>query len=87
MRDFASFTPQGKPDGEWMKEAEALMREYAGRSETELVRAIYARAAEGKRAGTLTNEQIDAFAAQISALLDPPKRKQLEKLVSKLKNL
>ena len=62
-------------------------KEYSGRSEGEILKAIYARAVQGKRDGTLTNEQIDAFYDRFSPLLDGIKRKRLKKLVDELKAL
>ena len=51
------------------------------------MKAIYDRAVEGKRNGTLTNEQIDAFYAQFSMMLDGAKRKKLQKIVEQLKRM
>lgn len=85
MKDFASFTPSG--GGDWMREAEALMKQYEGKGERELVQAIYARAVEGKKNGTLTNDQIDAFYAQLSPMLDGVRLRRLKKLVEELKSM
>lgn len=83
MDDFASFA--GNAD--WQKEAEKIAASYSGKNENDLLRDIYARAAAGKRSGALTNEQIDAFYAQFSPMLDASKRKRLHKLVEQLKNM
>ena len=87
MDDFASFTPGKKSDDEWLKEANEVMQSCRGKSDAEILRAIYARAAEGKRNGTLTNEQIDNFYTQFSQMLDPVRRKRLKKLVEELKQM
>ncbi len=79
MKDFASYGGEG--DGE-----EFLSR-YAGKDEGALTKEIYARAVEGKRAGTLTNEQIDAFYARFAPMLDAAKRKKLQKLIEQLKRM
>ena len=54
MDDFASFE-SGKKGSEnnrdFMKEAQRIAMKYNGRNENELISAIYARAAEGKRNG------------------------------------
>lgn len=84
MKDFASFSGGGDA---WQKDAERTLAQYAGKSEGEIVRAIYDRAVEGKRNGTLTNEQLDAFYAQFSAMLEGAKRKRLKKLVDELKRM
>ena len=86
MDDFASY--RGQTEGaDWTKEAQDIASKYNGRNEGELTRDIYARAAEGKRNGTLTNAQIDAFYAQFSPMLDGVKRRRLKKLVEELKNM
>ena len=94
MNDFAGFTPGKKPeqpemksDEAWLREADALLKSCQGKSDAEIVRAIYARAVEGKRNGTLTNAQIDAFYAQFSPMLDGVKRRRLKKLVEELKKM
>lgn len=84
MEDFASYS-SGESDLE--REIAETAKKYNGKNESELIGDIFARAREGKRNGTLTNEQIDAFYAQISPMLDHAKRKKLQKLVSQLKNM
>lgn len=86
MKDFAGYTGSGVPD-DLLKEAQAAAAQFDGKNESELIRSIYARAAEGKRAGTLTNEQIDAFCAQFAPMLDAGKRKKLMKLAAELKKM
>ena len=90
MDDFASFE-SGKKGSEnnrdFMKEAQRIAMKYNGRNENELVGEIFARAAEGKKKGTLTNAEIDAFYKQISPMLDGAKRKKLQKIVERLKSM
>ncbi len=83
----APADPPEKDDAAWLKEADALLKEYSGRSEEDILKAIYARAVQGKREGTLTNGQIDAFYAQISPMLDGFKRRKLKKLAEELKRM
>ena len=85
MDDFASY--QGKNNVDWEKEAKKIAAGYNGKNENELARDIFARAAEGKKNGTLTNEQIDMFYRQFAPMLDGAKRKKLNKLVEQLKNM
>ncbi len=81
MKDFASF------DDGAMKEAETYLGTLRGKSEEEVIREIYRKAEAGKRAGTLTNEQIDAFCERFSQMLDAGRRKKLRRLAEKLKSL
>lgn len=89
MKDFASYNGSADKKGgdDWSKEAQKYAAHYNGKNENELVRDIFAQAAEGKRNGTLTNEQIDAFFAQFAPMLDGAKKKKLQKLVNQLKNM
>lgn len=92
MNDFASYNGksgkrQEKPSEEWTDEAKKIAADYDGRSEGDMMKAIYARAVEGKRNGTLTNEQIDAFYRQFSPMLDGAKRRKLQKIVEQLKKM
>ncbi len=87
MDDFASYSPKGKKEEDWIREAEETVKNYRGRSENDMLKAIYARAAEGKKNGTLTNAQIDAFYAQFAPMLDGMRRKKLQKLVEELKRM
>ncbi len=90
MKDFAGYTPQGEQNAstaEWTAETNKLIASFQGKSERDMMRAILQRATEGKRSGTLTNEQIDAFYAQFSPMLDGQKKKKLKKVVEDLKKL
>ncbi len=84
MEDFASYTGGGT---DWEKEAQKVAAQFHGKGEGDLLKEIFARAAEGKRNGTLSNEQIDAFYAQFAPMLDSGKRKRLKKLVDELKQM
>ena len=89
MDDFASFNggKEPKTEEEWVEEAQKIAGSMNGKSEGDILKTIFARAAEGKRNGTLTNEQIDDFYRQFSPMLDPVRRKRLQKLVEQLKRM
>ena len=89
MKDFASYSgsDNNSTKEEWLKEAQKFAASYEGKGESAIMREIYARAVEGKKNGTLTNEQIDAFYNQFAPMLDSGKRKKLQKLVQELKNM
>ncbi len=86
MDDFASYSGKGE-SVDWEKEAKKIASRYNGRGEGEIMKEIFARAAEGKRNGTLSNGQIDDFYNRISPMLDGAKRKKLQKLVNQLKEM
>lgn len=89
MKDFASYEGKGGEDKrggvDWEAEVKKTASRYNGRNENDIVREIYALASAGKKNGTLTNEQIDAFYRQFAPMLDGAKRKRLQKLVEQLK--
>lgn len=72
-------------------EAADLAREvlagYNGKSDTAMLNEILRRAEADKRAGKLTNGQIDAFYAQFSPMLTPAQRKKLLSVAERLKKL
>lgn len=65
----------------------SLAQKFDGKSQNELLMAIYNEAKRGKQNGTLTNSDIDNFAAMLSPMLDDKKRKLLLKVVSELKKI
>lgn len=95
MQDFESFANSNGSKNEaeektaeaWVKEAKAVAGKYNGRSEGDMLKEIYARALEGKKNGTLSNEQIDAFYRQFSPMLDGAKKKKLKRIVEQLKGM
>ena len=86
--DFKSFSSQKKElPKEWQEAASRASAALEGRGGEDILREILARAEAAKRAGTLSNAEIDAFVLEISPVLDPPKRRQLLKIAEKLKRL
>ena len=67
--------------------ARAMAALAEGRGEGELLRAIYKEAERGRRAGTLSDADLDNFYAAVAPMLDAAKRKKLEQVVAKLKRM
>ncbi len=65
----------------------SLAGKYNGKSQTELLKAIYQQAKSGKEKGTLTNQDIDNFVNMLSPMLDDKKRKLLYKVAEELKKI
>lgn len=65
----------------------AIAGKYNGKSQTELLKAIYEEAKKGKERGTLTNKDIDNFVNMLSPMLDEKKRKILYKVSDELKKI
>lgn len=92
-QDFNSYvngggnSGKGGENGSLADMISSLAGKYNGASEADLMRAIVKEAEKGKRNGTLSNEDIDRFAAMLSPMLDDKKRAYLKKVVSQLKNI
>lgn len=64
-----------------------LSSKFDGKSQNELLSAIYKEAVKGKRKGTLKNSDIDNFAQMLLPFLDDKKAKLLNKIVIELKKI
>lgn len=67
--------------------ARKALAAYEGKSENAVLLEILRQAEAGKRAGTLTNADIDAFYAQFSPMLSEAQRKKLKPIVERLKKM
>lgn len=99
MQDFSSFVQSGETgkagretgapqDAEaFVGAVQDMARAFGGKNEGELLRAIYAEAERSRRAGTLSDAEIDNFAAAVAPMLDASKRKKLAQVVARLKKM
>ncbi len=60
---------------------------YNGKSNTTVLRSILAEAEKSKRAGTLSNEEIETFYQNFAPMLNGFQRRQLRAIVEKLKKI
>ena len=65
----------------------SLAGKFDGKSQNELLAAIYREAKSGKEKGTLKNSDIDSFVNTISPFLDQKKRGYLDKIAKELKKI
>ncbi|MBQ8283946.1 MAG: hypothetical protein IJX75_02515, partial [Clostridia bacterium] len=61
--------------------------EYNGSSNADMMKNIIMEAEKSKRAGTLSNEEIEAFYQNFSPMLNVVKRKKLRIIVDRLKQI
>ncbi len=97
MNDFKSYTneqTQKKPPEEATQAPNGtaeminvLAKAFQGKSEADIWKTILAQAEQGKRDGTLSNEDLDTFYATLSPLLDGFRKQKLKSIIAKLKNL
>ncbi len=67
--------------------AQRLARAYNGKSNMAMMKNILDEAERSKRAGTLSNDEIEAFYQSFAPMLSPPQRKQLRAIVERLKTI
>ena len=85
MRSFKKYNEkEGKTASELAK---SLAQAWSGKSSGDMLREILKEAEKSKRAGTLSNEEIDAFFTQFSPMLSPLERRKLEEVVKRLKEI
>ena len=90
MQDFNEYANGGgenQTPQDLLNLVTKLAQKYDGKSQNELLMAIYQEAKKGKQNGTLTNAQIDNFANMLSPFLDDKKRSMLKKIVAELKKI
>ena len=86
-----SFKDYESNEGEKTAGAEDLAKQianaYHGKSNADILKNILVEAEKSKRAGTLSNEEIEAFYQSFAPMLSPPQRKQLRMIVERLKGI
>lgn len=60
---------------------------YNGKSNADMLKNILAQAEASKRAGTLSNEEIEAFYQNFAPMLNGFQRKQLRAIIERLKSI
>mgnify|MGYP003295982511 CR=1 FL=1 len=91
MKSFKSYTESEQTKNSETANAEELTKKmasaYHGKSNADMLRSILAEAEKSKRAGTLSNEEIENFYQTFSPMLDSAQKKRLRAVVDKLKKI
>lgn len=98
MQDFNSFANGRKEKGNGTNApngmdknlynlVSGLAGRFDGKSQADLIKAIYEEAKKGKQNGTLSNADIDNFVNMLSPMLDDKKQKMLIKIANELKKI
>lgn len=92
MQDFNSYSKDKKTESGKIPEdvaglAEKMVRAFDGKGESDILRAIYKEAEQGRKNGTLSDADLDKFAAAVSPVLDGAQRKKLAFVISRLKKM
>ena len=67
--------------------AAQIAKAFYGKSQKDVWQTILAQAEQGKRDGTLTNEDLDNFYRTVYPLVDGVKRQKLKSIIAKLKQV
>lgn len=91
MKDFKSYNSgSGNNDFEndnGVKLVKSVASSMKGKSQAEIFNAVIAEAERGKRAGTLTNADLDNFYNLMAPTLDGFKRQRLKGIIARLKKI
>ena len=93
FKEYSKQTTEGKTanaaaGGTTAEElTQKIARAYDGKSNAVILKNILNEAEKSKRAGTLSNEEIEAFYQSFAPMLDASKRKQLRAVVNRLKEI
>ena len=89
-----SFKEYAKESGERVEDAQTaeelakkISSAFHGKSDAEMLKNILYEAEKSKRAGTLSNEEIEAFYQSFSPMLDGMQRRYLRTVVDRLKRI
>ncbi|MBE7062070.1 MAG: hypothetical protein E7382_05990 [Clostridiales bacterium] len=86
-KNNSNFNPNAELDQNILNLVSSLAGKFDGKSQQDLIKAIYEEARRGKKRGTLSNNDIDNFASMLAPLLDDKKKKLLKKIVEELKRI
>ncbi len=96
MKSYKEYTKRAQEVGESQAEgetasAEALTKRlaaaYNGKSNATMLKSILEEAEKSKRAGTLSNEEIERFYQSFSPMLNGFQKRQLREVVERLKKI
>lgn len=87
FNDYVNSEENQKPQGNLFNMVNDFAKKFEGKDRNELLKAVFDEAKKNKKNGTLTNAEIDNFAATLSAVLDDKQKKILDKIVADLKKI
>ena len=85
FQDYPTDTQEETLNAEQL--TQRLTETFEGKSNVDMLKSILAEAEKSKRAGTLSNQEIEAFYQNFSPMLSGFQRKRLREIVDKLKNI
>lgn len=96
MQDFNEYAKNaenfknsgaGANNGDLFKIVSETAKKFDGKNGNDILKAIYAEAERGKKNGTLSDADLDNFAAALAPMLDEKKKSLLKKVIAELKKI
>ena len=91
MKSFKKYSKTQHQTETTTQSAEELTQQianaYNGKSSAEMLKNVLIQAEQSKRAGTLSNEEIENFYQSFAPMLDGAQRKKVRAIVDKLKEI
>ncbi len=93
MKSYKDYTKKAEEAASAQAESSAteltqkLAKAYNGKSNLSMLKGILAEAEKSKRAGTLSNAEIDQFYQSFAPMLNSTQKRQLREVVQRLKEI
>ena len=90
MKSFKEYETNGTEKAQTANAedlAKQIARAYNGKSNADMLKNILIEAEKSKRAGTLSNEEIENFYQNFAPMLDGIQRRRLRAIVDRLKDI
>ena len=87
MKSFKKYSSETQETNSAEDLTKQIAAAYNGKSNADMMRKILLEAEKSKRAGTLSNEEIENFYRTFSPMLDTAQRKKLRVIIEKLKEI
>ena len=85
MKSFKDYSPKQTASAEEL--TKQIAAAYNGKSSADMMRKILLEAEKSKRAGTLSNAEIEAFYQSFAPMLDATQKRRLRAVVDRLKEI
>ena len=87
MKSFKKYSSETQETSSAEDLTKQIASAYNGKSNADMMRKILTEAEKSKRAGTLSNQEIETFYQTFSPMLDNSQRKKLRAIVDRLKSI
>jgi hypothetical protein len=87
MKSFRKYSTEKQEPNSAEELTKQIAAAYNGKSNADMLKNILIEAEKSKRAGTLSNEEIEAFYQSFAPMLDGIQRKRLRGIVDRLKEI